>query len=72
MKRYEKAFTLLVKPFARFGFAFEPRVQSGSRTSQTKFRSAHSYAFTLAEIIIVLVVLGIVCAITMPALIKNS
>ena len=67
-KGYKKraGFTRLVKHFRSDSDSPEsPKAQSGSQSSQTKYRScaAHSYGFTLAETMIVLVILGIVASI---------
>ncbi len=63
-------FTCLVKPFARISCMLCCRSRN-ARCSQTKFRSAHSYGFTLAETLIVLVILGVIAMITIPPVIRQ-
>ena len=69
----KSAFTLLVKHFRSNPLTALLRSRR-SRFSQTKYRNcvAHSYGFTLAETMIVLVTLGIVVALTLPSLIRKQ
>ena len=67
------AFTRLVKTF-RSDSSRAELTQLPAQSSQTKFRSiaAHSYGFTLAETMIVLIVLGVIAAITIPGLVRRQ
>ena len=68
----KKAFTLSCKTFSSDSSQAK-LTQPPAQSSQTKFRSraAHSYGFTLAETLIVLVILGVVAAITIPVLVNR-
>ena len=61
------AFTLSCKTFSSDSSQAK-LTQSPAQSSQTKLRS---YGFTLAETLIVLVILGTIAAITIPALVRN-